>query len=692
MDKILTIIILTLVVSLSNTASAQQFSLSEYKKWQIKGYAKSAEKQQDIYSALIFYKYLNEQYPGNTNYLKKAAWYQYQTNDYQGAFHSYQLLDSLSKGRSVEAHYFKGLILKHQEKYHLAKKEFKAIKHAKPGKNLPKDLKLRIENEIIGCEMVLAAEDTSFLNVEITRLDNTINHKHIEINPFHIADTIMIYGSTHVDSLVLYSEKEIKPQRQFFAAKYVNGRWISSGQPPAPFNLNSDHDSGEGAFSNDGKRFYFTRCKKQTTGKNMCHLYVQERVNDSWSDPVLLGDEINHKKYSSSQLAVGTTFDPSVEVLYFISDRPGGYGETDIWYSTYNIPQKTYQKAINAGIFINTSGKEMTPHYDISQHRLYFSSDGWPGLGGLDIFFADGDMLNWSEPVNVLTPVNTSHDEVYFSTSPFNETGFFTSNRKHSNVFAGSIISDDIYFWTKTISEKVWVKGQIVGDEHELSKNLKALDTDSIHTSNKVVNDAQINLFIRKDTSQLVFMRKIQTDDKGQFKFLATKGNDYQLIIEDNRVLNKNLVLNSQDIQSVENEINLLPIEVKTISREPIRMNSIYYEFNKSELTESSKAILDSTLVILLNEFKDISIEIASHTDNIGNEKFNMRLSQKRADNVVKYLIQQGIESVRLKAIGWGELKNVAPNNKPDGSDNSAGRALNRRTEFRVIEKHNTSN
>lgn len=153
--------------------------------------------------------------------------------------------------------------------------------------------------------------------------------------------------------------------------------------------------------------------------------------NGTWTEPVSLGAEVNDPKYTSTQPAIGlNTQKKGEEIIYFVSDREGGKGGYDIWYTSFDNRNKTYKPPVNLGSEINTSGDEVTPYVDAQTQTFYFSSDGWQGLGGLDIFKSIGGMKKWTHPVNLGYPVNSNYDDLYYVLSPSNkDNGMIVSNR-----------------------------------------------------------------------------------------------------------------------------------------------------------------------------------------------------------------------------------------------------------------------
>jgi len=201
----------------------------------------------------------------------------------------------------------------------------------------------------------------------------------------------------------------------------------------------------------------------------------------------------------------------------------------------------------------------------------------------------------------------------------------------------------------------------------------------------KPLANASIALYVKdKETEQYGFVDRFITDKDGKYYFNLLPDKDYQFKMEGFQYFESEIHLSTENI-TFSDTIQMPPIWVNVLSDKPIILENIYYEFNSAELTEKDKKVLDTTLVLLMKEAPEFIIELSAHTDSIGDFEYNMKLSQQRAENVVKYLVSKGIPRERLIAKGYGPLKPIAPNFKPDGSDNPEGREKNRRTEFKII-------
>ncbi|SMO37615.1 OmpA family protein [Saccharicrinis carchari] len=685
MHKILILFVFLLVTQQSfGQAHHHPYDVKDLKLWEIKGFAKSAVVQGDYNSAIYYYTYLNKKYPHKTKYLWQLA-YQYQkARDYSNAYEAFDKLAEICPKKWKLANYYKAINAKslgfYEEAYGLLKK----IRVRQQKKWMPKYFAMLVESQTKGCELALAMKD-SIYQKKLKELPPGINGAHIEFNPFFLSDTVFVYSSVPVDTLKYYTTESDVPKRRFFLAKKQKDKWTGGHRPDPPFFNSKEYDTGDGVFSIDGKRFYFTRCNRNWQNKMICHLYVSEKFKDEWLKPYKLGSEINIPNYSSTEPTVGTCYDPNLEVVYFVSTRPGGYGQTDIWYTIYDLVKQTYQKPVNAGIYLNTSGAEATPFYDRMSHKMYFSSDGWPNFGGLDVFSAQGELVNWDEPVNLGYPINSSCDDLYYAEDELGENGFITSNRGGGLSLTHPYCCDDIYAWKSVFSEKASITGSVIGYTMSL-KEVGNWQINDIRNNalGKFVDKAKIDIYVRKDSVNLVYLNSTTTDSVGGFYFSGPIGLDYRLKINDRRVVNKIIDFSTGGVDN--KDMDLGRINVTTMDTLPTILHQVFGPGNRTKLTDKEGAVIDTVLLKLMLLYEDVEIEIASHTDTRGNDRYNMRLSSRRANEVVKYLISKGIDAHRLKAVGYGGTRPIAPNKKNDGTDNPKGRALNWRTEFRLID------
>jgi len=310
----------------------------------------------------------------------------------------------------------------------------------------------------------------------------------------------------------------------------------------------------------------------------------------------------------------------------------------------------------------------MSPYYDTETQTLYFSSDGLGGLGGYDVFKISGNGNKWGEPHNVGLPINSGADDIYYSVSPKRDEGFFVSNRKGGNSLKHMTCCDDIYMFKNSDYVKVSLKGKV---------------TDELHPKDPII-DAVIEIYIKdKNNGTKRLVRTTKTDKKGNYETNLEAGQEYYILAKKDDYLVSSSDLSTRDV-FLDRELNK-SLSLKKKPKAPIHIPNIKYEFNSAKLTEASKVWVDTIVLKLMMENPEIIVEIQSHTDNKGTEEYNEKLSQKRADGVVEHLLKKGIDPIRIRGKGYGESMPVAPNENADGSDNPAGRARNRRTDFKIV-------
>ena len=474
----------------------------------------------------------------------------------------------------------------------------------------------------------------------------------------------LYFSSTRNDALgdELSGITGAKPGDIFFSDKDDKGKWskpqtIESG-------LNTEYDEGACCLSPDGSTMYLTQCLSDASYPRFAQIVTAQRSDASWgkTTPLLI---TNDTLSSYAHPAVS----PDGEWLYFVSDMPGGKGGLDIWRMrlTANGPVGVE----NLGEPINTPGDEMFPTFR-PNGDFYFSSDGHPGFGGLDIFIAtvgEDGKYHLSHPGY---PLNSQGDDFGMTFQGQLNQGFFSSNRGDGRGW------DHIYsFYNPEIVQTIrgWIYEQ---DGYELTAGeARIVGTDGTN----------LRLGVRGD---------------GSFEYVVKPGVDYIILAMCDGFLNHKEEIHVDSVK--ESKVYDLQFPLASISA-PVLIDNIFYAFDKATLLPESKNALDS-LILMLNENPNITIELSAHTDYRGAEAYNKKLSQKRAESVVNYLINHGIATDRLTAVGYGEEKpktirrKVAERYpwlkendvlteefilklKPEQQETA--NALNRRTEFKVL-------
>lgn len=454
----------------------------------------------------------------------------------------------------------------------------------------------------------------------------------------------------------------IKNSDLFLVEKDEKGKWLQ----PKEFEseVNSNYDEGACCFSPDGKTMYFTRCTSDPEYPRYAQIFTASRSDATWSSPQPL--EITKDTLSSyAHPAVS----PDGNWLYFVSDMPGGLGGLDLW--RIRITSDGLGGAENLGEPINSPGDEMFPTFR-PNGELYFSSNGHPGMGGLDLFCAKQDSTGKWNVENLKYPMNSAGDDFGMTFEGLHNRGFFSTNRNDARGW------DHIMSFEKPdviLSVKGWVYEK---DGYELPDGIVYM----------VGNDGtNLKLSVRSDGS---FVQEIKPHVK--YIFLGTC----------NGFLNHKEEL-QVDTSRVSKEY-VLQFALASITA-PVLVENVFYEFDKADLTPESTESLDR-LVKLLEENPNVTIELSSHCDYRGNDQYNMGLSQRRAESVVNYLIAHGIAKDRLSPVGYGESKPKVIKKKltekypflhendtltesfilklPEDQQEICN-ALNRRTEFKVL-------
>lgn len=386
------------------------------------------------------------------------------------------------------------------------------------------------------------------------------------------------------------------------------------------------------------------------------NIYSTSLNGDEWSTPVKLNDNINSKYWEPSAFisADGNT-------IYFTSNKPDGYGGRDL-YSSKKTPDGEWGKSINMGPNINTPYDEDSPFIHPDGITLSFSSNGHRTMGGFDIFTSLlSNEGTWSEPVNIGFPINTTYDDIFYVVSPNSRNAYFSSFRE------GGLGEKDNYMATfadRKETPLTLLQGIVTDESGSPAKNVEITVTDN-------------------ETGEVVGI--YHTNSKtGQFLFILTPGKNYNVTYEADKHLfySENLEIpKKSSYYELKRAVLLDPIIVGS----RIVLNNIFFDFDKATLRTLSNVELKN-LVRLLKSNPNMKVEISGYTDSKGDDAYNQKLSEERAQAVVNRLIENGISTDRMKAKGYGKTKPAAANKKANGTDNPEGRQLNRRVELKITE------
>lgn len=458
-----------------------------------------------------------------------------------------------------------------------------------------------------------------------------------------------------------------KPGDIYCLKKDEKGHWKSP--EAAEGELNSEWDEGAACFTEDGNTMYFTVCRSDPQYPRMAEIWTSTRNDAKWGKPQAL--KITADTLSSY---AHPALSPDGKWLYFVSDMPGGYGGYDLWRASV-VGGHGVGAVENLGPEINTPGNEMFPAFRPSG-ELYFSSDGRePSLGGLDLYRAKEDTLtkHW-EVLHLPYPMNSNGDDFGITFEGLHNRGFFSSNRASAGRGWDKIYS--FSFPEILLSVKGWVYEQ---DGYELPE--------------------AVVYMVGNDGTNM----KIGVNLEGSFEQPLAPGGKYLFLATCKGYLNYRAELTVDSLAQKEHQY-VLQFPLPSISI-PVLVRGVYYEFDKADLTDNSREALDR-LVKVLKENPNITIELSAHCDYRGRAEYNERLSQRRAESVVRYLTEHGIEAERLTAKGYGESQPKTVSKKmaekyPFLHENDVlteefilklqpeqqevCNSLNRRTEFRVL-------
>ncbi|MFN0190084.1 MAG: OmpA family protein [Bacteroidia bacterium] len=440
-------------------------------------------------------------------------------------------------------------------------------------------------------------------------------------------------------------------QEDFFIAKLKDSTWLSAKNAGAP--LNSSGNEGGPSISADGRVLFFTACER-TDGLGSCDIYLCQRTADgNWSKPINLGAPINSSAWESQP-----SFSSDGKTLYFIRgsytrDRSKLY---DIYSSTFQTDM-TWSNPVPLSDTINSKGIEESVFIHPDNQTLYFSSDGHTGMGGLDIFVSRRqENGRWGAPKNLGYPINTANDDNSLVVSADGKRAYFSSNRQ------GGFGNLDLY------------RFDLYKDvQPALVSYIKARVVDAV-TGNPL--SAQFEI-IDVETGKVMVSN---TTDKKRGEFLAClpAGKNYMLNVDKETYLFYSDYFECKTANDKQNAYELLIKLQQPKAGEKVVLKNIFFDVNQFALKTESFSELNK-LVSFLKSQATLRIEVSGHTDNTGDKKANVILSEQRAKAVVNFLIEKGIPAARMTYKGYGDTKPVASN------DTEEGKAKNRRTEFSIL-------
>ncbi len=546
--------------------------------------------------------------------------------------------------------------MKYQGKYKVALDELNNFISTTESDSLRNEAKLELKG------ILLMEKYPENIEAAVSFASETVNSPSAESSPALYTDGTLYFTSMNSKAPTIIDGEEGEYHAKIYnASRTPQGDFSKASPLDEAINRIDFYNCGV-SFSEDGQRMYFTREKYTNNKVENSQIYLSVRAGDKWGTPYPI--ESLNNEFRSRHPAEGELF--GNKVLYFISDMPGGLGGYDIYYSP--ISGGAYGTPVNLGDKINTPKNEESPFY--KDGTLYFSSNGHPGMGGMDNFYSEWDGSKWSEATNMGFNYNTSYDDSFLRFNQGGTAGFTVSNRTHRDKkkFKNTeTCCDDIYLIQirdLVIQLKTLVtneKGPLEGATVEIFEGGKKVPVDS--KTNFLAND--FTFLLDADKSYKVYItREDYYPDSLSFN---TNG------IFDDYTVSKTVSLKAKPAP-----------QKRIVSRnEPILLKSIYFDYDDDKILPEAEKDL-AYLKSLMDQYPDMVIELSSHTDSRGEADYNKKLSQRRANSTKAWLVDEGVSPERIKAVGFGESK-LLNKCKDRIKCSEEEHQLNRRSEFKII-------
>lgn len=514
----------------------------------------------------------------------------------------------------------------------------------------PTVAKMRREAEVLKQKCIFAMEAMKNpVPFEPVNLGDAVNSEYSEYWPSLSVDETILMFTVMLPGAAPSGGDKLYLQEDFFYSLRSEGSWTARVNAGGP--LNSPDNEGAQSMTADGSTLWFTACNRRD-GQGMCDLYFSTLEKGQWTVPTNAGTPLN-SRYSEKHPAISA----DGRRLFFTSNRPGGSGSYDLWMSEKQGEE--WSLPVNLGDSLNTPGLEQSPFIHPDQQSLYFSSNGWPGMGQGDLYLSRLDSAkHWSEPENLGYPINTHHDEIGLAVNASGNRAYFASDR-------GEGIDTDIFSFE--MPEKLrpvpvsYMRGRVYD-----SKNMKGLK-------------AVMQLIDLKSGEAVMELES--HPGEGSYLISLPTDRDYALNVSAQGYLfySEHFAFEGLYSQSepLLRDVPLDRVDVGSV----VILHNVFYATGSDKLEPESRAELNRVRDFLA-ENPSIGVEISGHTDNTGSPAHNQDLSERRAKSVVDYLRELEISEHRMQAEGYGETQPV------DENDSEKGRARNRRTELKITRIH----
>jgi outer membrane protein OmpA-like peptidoglycan-associated protein len=655
-----------LLVSLSLVAQAQQEADNSKTRQDVRKYPKlkpgkkkkladQEVKNGNYYVAIEYYEDVLKDKPDNLKLVHQIAELNRALRDYKAAEKYYKIELDKDANKWPNDKFYLANMLKMNGKYDEAKKMYQDYIKSNVDKD-EKSYKSLAKVGIEGCDSAVAW----LANPNKIRVDHeegSINSVLTDMSPKPLKGGRIIYGSLKSDTAIIVSKNSNDYFAKIYTAKKKGKEWIEDTKLPYPPNDSKNHVANA-ILSDDEKTMIFTKCDQALVVRGKCKIFKAEKQGAEWGNAVEI-KELNSETATTTQPAFGVDKEGK-PVLYFVSDR-GGKGGMDIFYAPM-LSDGKFGPIKNAGSEVNTPGDEWTPFYDMKSKTLYFSTDGRASLGGLDVYRVAGYPEAWGTPYNIGAPVNSQADDIYFVLDESGKKGYVVSNRVGTKTLRGETSGDDI--WSFAVREDVVLKGVFASRTDGSQKPIDGIDASMYHVQGP----------------NFEFMSNTVTT-KDPFTFVLKRGQAYK--INGNKEGYWPSVENINVGEEEERDTIVQTFLIDQIIKKKVKIENIYFEFDKSNVIDFYKVKMDSVVSVLMQN-PGYSVEVQGHTDSKGSDEYNLKLSQKRAEEAGGYMMSKGVDKARIVIKGLGKSQPRVPNER-DGEDDPEGRAQNRRVEFKII-------